>query len=65
MAYKFIEGSVTAAKGFKAAGVHCGIRKNKSKLLREAEEYYKRVIDNGVNYNHPDLLLENSQQRVV
>ena len=31
MAYKFIEGSVTAAKGFKAAGVHCGIRKNKSK----------------------------------
>lgn len=31
MKYKFIDGSVTAAKGFKAAGVHCGIRKNKSK----------------------------------
>ena len=31
MSYKFIDGSVTAAKGFKAAGVHCGIRKNKSK----------------------------------
>ena len=31
MAYKFIEGSVTAAKGFKASGIHCGIRKNKSK----------------------------------
>lgn len=31
MKYTFIEGSVTAAKGFKAAGVHCGIRKNKSK----------------------------------
>ncbi len=31
MKYKFIEGSVTAAKGFKAAGVHSGIRKNKSK----------------------------------
>ena len=29
--YKVIEGSVTAAKGFKAAGIHCGIRKNKSK----------------------------------
>ena len=28
---KYIEGSVTAAKGFKASGVHCGIRKNKSK----------------------------------
>lgn len=31
MKYKFIEGSVTAAKGFKASGIHCGIRKNKSK----------------------------------
>ena len=31
MSYKIIEGSVTAAKGFKASGVHCGIRKNKSK----------------------------------
>ena len=31
MAYKFIEGSVTAAKGFTASGIHCGIRKNKSK----------------------------------
>lgn len=28
---KYINGGVTAAKGFKAAGVHCGIRKNKSK----------------------------------
>lgn len=26
-----IEGGVTAAKGFKASGVHCGIRKNKQK----------------------------------
>lgn len=31
MAYTFIEGSVTAAKGFTASGVHCGIRKNKTK----------------------------------
>lgn len=31
MAYKFIDGSVTAAKGFKASGIHCGIRKNKTK----------------------------------
>lgn len=28
---KIINGSVTAAKGFKASGVHCGIRKNRSK----------------------------------
>jgi N-acetylglutamate synthase (N-acetylornithine aminotransferase) len=28
---KFIEGGVAAAKGFKAAGIHCGIRKNASK----------------------------------
>ena len=28
---KTIEGGVCAAKGFTAAGVHCGIRKNKSK----------------------------------
>ena len=28
---KMIEGGVTAAQGFVAGGVHCGIRKNKSK----------------------------------
>ena len=28
---QYIEGGVTAAKGFLAGGVHCGIRKNKSK----------------------------------
>ena len=31
MSYKFIEGGVTAPSGFKASGVHCGIRKNKNK----------------------------------
>ncbi len=29
--FEFVEGGVTAAKGFKAGGVHCGIRKNKTK----------------------------------
>lgn len=29
---KIIEGGVCAAKGFKANGIHCGIRKNKSKI---------------------------------
>ena len=28
---KLIEGGVTAAKGFTASGIHCGIRKNRSK----------------------------------
>ncbi len=31
MAYTTINGSVTAAKGFTASGIHCGIRKNKTK----------------------------------
>ncbi|MBQ1242837.1 MAG: bifunctional ornithine acetyltransferase/N-acetylglutamate synthase, partial [Clostridia bacterium] len=28
---KFIDGGVTAAKGFLASGIHCGIRKNQTK----------------------------------
>ena len=28
---EFIDGGVTAAKGFMASGLHCGIRKNRSK----------------------------------
>lgn len=28
---EYINGGVTAAKGFKASGIHCGIRKNKTK----------------------------------
>ena len=31
MPIKQIPGGVTAAQGFTASGVHCGIRKNKSK----------------------------------
>jgi glutamate N-acetyltransferase/amino-acid N-acetyltransferase len=31
MEYQFSEGGVTAAEGFTAAGVHCGVRKNKSR----------------------------------
>ncbi|MBE6884798.1 MAG: bifunctional ornithine acetyltransferase/N-acetylglutamate synthase [Ruminococcaceae bacterium] len=29
--FKFVGGGVCAAKGFKAAGIHCGIRKNRDK----------------------------------
>jgi len=32
MDIKFIDGGITAPTGFKAAGVHCGIRRNTSKL---------------------------------
>lgn len=31
MSIKFVDGSVTAPRGFVASGVHCGIRKNKNK----------------------------------
>ena len=31
MKYEYIQGGITAPKGFKANGVHCGIRKNKLK----------------------------------
>ena len=31
MNMNYIEGGVCAAKGYKASGVHCGIRKNKTK----------------------------------
>ncbi len=29
--FKYIDGGVTAAQGFKASGIHCGIRKNQTK----------------------------------
>ena len=29
--FSFIDGGVTAPQGFTAAGVHCGIRKNRQK----------------------------------
>ena len=35
---KQINGGVCAAKGFTANGVHCGIRKNKTKLARRLRE---------------------------
>ena len=38
MTFHIIEGGVTAAKGFQASGIHCGIRQNRSK----AEDVYKR-----------------------
>ncbi len=31
MSFKYVDGGITAAKGYKASGIHCGIRKNRSK----------------------------------
>ena len=31
MSTKFVDGGVTAAKGYKASGIHCGIRRNRTK----------------------------------
>ena len=31
MSFKYVNGGITAAKGYKASGIHCGIRKNRSK----------------------------------
>ena len=47
---KTVTGGVCAAKGFKAAGIHCGIRKNHSKkdlasVQEWLDEYY--VLANG------------------
>ena len=32
-----VEGGVCAPKGFKAAGIHCGIRKNKAILQKTVQ----------------------------
>ena len=41
---KFIQGGVVAAKGFTASGIHCGIRKNRTK--RDLSLIYSEVLAN-------------------
>ena len=41
---KIISGGVCAAKGFKASGVHCGIRKNRTK--RDLALIYSEKVAN-------------------
>ena len=41
---KIISGGVCAAKGFRANGIHCGIRKNK--LKRDLSLIYSDVLAN-------------------
>ena len=38
MNFNIIEGGICAPKGFMAAGVHAGIRKNKTKKLASYED---------------------------
>ena len=38
---KTVEGGVCAAKGFKASGIHCGIRRNKSKVKQSKAKQSK------------------------
>ena len=39
---EIIEGGVCAAKGFSASGIHCGVRKNKTK--RDLALIYSEVV---------------------
>ena len=50
---KLIEGGVCAAKGFKAGGIHCGIRKNRTK--RDIALIVSH--DEGESWSEPYILL--------
>ena len=45
---KIINGGVCAAKGFKASGIHCGIRKNKDK--RDLSLIVREAIGNAIKH---------------
>ena len=71
---QFIEGGVTAAKGFKASGIHCGIRKNRSKkdlglILSDrpaaAAAVYTRNLVKGAPLTVTAAHLENGVARAV
>ncbi len=56
--FNFIDGGVTAPKGFLASGIHCGIRKNKSKkdlalILAETECDTAAVYTQNLVYGAP------------
>ena len=71
---KFIEGGVTAPKGFAANGIHCGIRKNKTKkdlmlIVCEKECDSAAVYTKNLVYGAPIKVtrknLENGKARAV
>ena len=59
---KYVEGGICAAKGFKANGIHCGIRKNKTKLdfdgntpvFKGELTLWLRVVDSNANQDIKD-----------
>ena len=59
MPIKQIPGGVTAAQGFTASGVHCGIRKNKSKrdlaLIYADTLCSAAAVYTPVSYTHLDV----------
>ncbi len=67
MNLKFIDGGVTAPKGFKASGIHCGIRKNKTKkdlalILCEKECDAAAVYTQNLVYGAPITVTRNNIQ---
>lgn len=65
MEFKFINGGVTAPKGFKASGIHCGIRKNKTKkdlalILCETECDTAAVYTQNLVYGAPITVTRNN-----
>lgn len=62
---EFINGGVTAPKGFKAGGIHCGIRKNKSKkdlalIVAEKECDVAAVYTQNLVYGAPITVTRNN-----
>ena len=62
---KFINGGVTAPKGFKASGIHCGIRKNKAKkdlalIVSEVECDAAGVYTQNLVYGAPITVTKNN-----
>ena len=65
MELNFINGGVTAPKGFKASGIHCGIRKNKTKkdlalILCEKECDAAAVYTQNLVYGAPITVTRNN-----
>ena len=62
---EFINGGVTAPKGFKASGIHCGIRKNKTKkdlalIVAETECDVAAVYTQNLVYGAPITVTRNN-----
>ena len=62
---QFINGGVTAPKGFKASGIHCGIRKNKTKkdlalILCDTECDAAAVYTQNLVYGAPITVTRNN-----